>query len=126
MEMEGVVHKGVIVPDNAPALAEGTRVRIIPELVKADEPPSIEKRFRDLVREWKDETRFLSSIHDIVSHPAYLRIIGMGNEALPLLVNELRREPDHWFVAMQAITGANPIPPSARGDVEKMTQAWLS
>ena len=30
MELEGVVHDGVIVPDDATALAEGTRVRISP------------------------------------------------------------------------------------------------
>lgn len=30
MEIEGIVHNGVIVPDNAVALSEGTRVRIIP------------------------------------------------------------------------------------------------
>jgi hypothetical protein len=30
MELEGVVHNGVIVPDDATALAEGTRVRISP------------------------------------------------------------------------------------------------
>jgi hypothetical protein len=66
------------------------------------------------------------SIHDLVSQPAYLQIIDMGKEALPLLFNELRREPDHWFVALQAITGTNPIPSAARGDVEKMTQAWLT
>ena len=30
MELEGVVHNGVIVPDDATVLAEGTRVRISP------------------------------------------------------------------------------------------------
>lgn len=30
MELEGVVHNGVIVPDDATALPEGTRVRITP------------------------------------------------------------------------------------------------
>lgn len=30
MELEGVVHNSVIVPDNATALREGTRVRITP------------------------------------------------------------------------------------------------
>ncbi len=30
MELEGVVHNGVIVPDDAMALPEGTRVRISP------------------------------------------------------------------------------------------------
>jgi len=29
MELEGIVHDGVIVPDDANALAEGTRVRIL-------------------------------------------------------------------------------------------------
>jgi len=30
MELEGVVHNGVIVPDDTTALTEGTRVRITP------------------------------------------------------------------------------------------------
>ena len=30
MEIEGVVHNGVIVPDDATELSEGTRVRITP------------------------------------------------------------------------------------------------
>ena len=38
MELEGVVHNGVIVPDDADALAEGTRVRIIPEPVEKAKP----------------------------------------------------------------------------------------
>jgi len=59
-------------------------------------------------------------------HPAYQQIIGMGQDALPLLIEELRREPDHWFWAMQAITGVNPVPPENRGNVAKMTQAWLA
>jgi hypothetical protein len=86
----------------------------------------VDRRFHQLVDEWKDETRLLSSIHEMVSHPAYLQIIGMGQEALPLLVNELRREPDHWFVALQAITGTNPIPASASGNMDAMARAWLN
>ena len=41
MELEGVVHKGVIVPDDATALPEGTRVRISP----APEPRPFGERF---------------------------------------------------------------------------------
>jgi hypothetical protein len=100
---------------------EGTQVEIHPPV-----EPEIEHRFRQLVAQWKEETRFFSSIHEMVGHPAYLQIIGMGRASLPLLFEELRREPDHWFVALQAITGANPIPDPASGDVEKMTTAWLS
>ncbi len=38
MEIEGVVHNGVIVPDDATALSEGTRVRITPILPETPKP----------------------------------------------------------------------------------------
>ena len=38
MELEGVVHNGVIVPDDATALAEGTRVRITPAPLEKPRP----------------------------------------------------------------------------------------
>lgn len=38
MELEGVVRNGVIVLDDATALAEGTRVRIIPPPAEAPKP----------------------------------------------------------------------------------------
>ena len=41
MELEGVVHNGVIVPDDATALTEGTRVRISPQ----EEPRPFGERF---------------------------------------------------------------------------------
>ncbi len=43
MELEGVVHNGVIVPDDATALAEGTRVRIT--LTPDAKPQSFGERF---------------------------------------------------------------------------------
>jgi hypothetical protein len=43
MELQGVVHNGVIVPDDATALAEGTRVRIIP--APPENPQSFGQRF---------------------------------------------------------------------------------
>lgn len=43
MELEGVVHNGVIVPDDATALPEGTRVRITP--VPLDKPKPFGERF---------------------------------------------------------------------------------
>jgi len=38
MELEGVVHNGVIVPDDTAALPEGTRVRIIVAPVETAKP----------------------------------------------------------------------------------------
>jgi len=56
----------------------------------------------------------------------YQRIIGMGEAVVPLILEEMRREPGHWFWALQAITESNPIPPGAFGNVREMTDAWLA
>ena len=56
---------------------------------------------------------------------SYQNIIGMGEPAIPLILEELRRESDHWFWALEAITLENPVPPAAKGNVEEMAQAWV-
>jgi len=86
---------------------------------------SSKQRFGDLVAAWKSGRGYESSAARMTSHPAYQQIIGMGAEAVPFILNELKREPDHWFWALQAITGANPIPPNAQGDIAKMATAWV-
>jgi hypothetical protein len=85
-----------------------------------------QRRFLELAKEWKEATLLMSSVTDMATHPAYQQIIGMGKEALPLLLDELRREPDHWFWALQAITGENPVPAAERGNLERMTETWLA
>jgi hypothetical protein len=67
-------------------------------------------RFQRLVKQWKKETAHLSNIGKKALHPAYQEIIGMGEVAVPLLLAEMRREPDDWFWALHAITGAKPVP----------------
>jgi hypothetical protein len=59
--------------------------------------PAVEGRFCELAREWKQATAYTSSVTEMVTHPSYQRIIGLGQDAIPLLVAELRRERDHWF-----------------------------
>ena len=82
-------------------------------------------RFRDLVRQWKEATAFTSSGTEMALDPAYQQIIGMGKEAIPLILEELQREEDHWFWALKSITGTDPVPPGDRGNLPKMTAAWL-
>lgn len=85
-----------------------------------------ESRFRELVRQWKQATLLMSSITDMATHPAYQQMIGMGQTALPLILEELRREPDQWFWALKAITGEDPVPQADRGNLPRMAHAWLA
>ncbi len=84
----------------------------------------VEDRFRALAEEWDEETGHLSSIHQIVMHPAYQQIIGMGPAVVPLLLRDMVRTQAHWFWALRAITGDNPVPPDARGQVDRTVAAW--
>jgi hypothetical protein len=82
-------------------------------------------RFRQLVQQWKDESRYLSNTAQMAMLRSYQSIIGMGPQAVPLILDELRREPDHWFWALEAITLENPVPPQDAGQLDKMAQAWI-
>lgn len=62
MRLEGVVQNGVIVPDNAQALPEGTRVRIEP--VQLDKQTTFGQMFGDLVIPSSDLPTDLASQHD--------------------------------------------------------------
>ena len=44
---------------------------------------------------------------------------------VPLLLADLEDNHTHWFGALRAITGANPVPVSAAGNIPKMAEAWL-
>jgi hypothetical protein len=123
--LEGTVVNGVIVLDGETQLAEGARVRIAVAGATNGAGAPLERRFRDLVRLWKDATLYLSSITEMATHPTYQQIIGMGREVLPFLLEELRREPDQWFWALKAITGEDRVRPADRGKLPEMTRAWL-
>jgi len=93
--------------------------------VDVAEEPETRERFRRLAEEWKERSRYLSNTAQMALMRPYQRIIGMGEVAVPLILEELRREPDQWFWALEAITGENPVPPEATGKVRLMADAWI-
>jgi hypothetical protein len=86
---------------------------------------TLAKQFRKHEQKWKRETRHVSSPTDKYLHTSYARIIGMGKPAASLILGSLRREPDDWFYALRAVTGANPVTAAMAGDMKRMTAAWL-
>jgi hypothetical protein len=67
----------------------------------------------------------VSDYHQIILHPAYQGIIGLGMQAVPLILQELRDMPASWFWALRAITGADPTTPHQAGNNQEMANAWL-
>jgi hypothetical protein len=83
-------------------------------------------RFRRLAREWREDTGFLSSTTEKSMHPAYQMIIGMGPDALPMIIADLRENSGHWYWALKAISSEDPVSPANRGNIRLMRDAWLT
>jgi hypothetical protein len=90
----------------------------------AGDPSSPDPEFRAHVEKWRKDTRHTSSLVKMTSQPSYLRIIGMGRAILPLLFKELSERPDHWLVALNAITGEDPAPKEST--FNEAVEAWLA
>ena len=92
----------------------------------------LEATFAQLAEEWRKETSIHSNSAIIVRHPAYQKIIAMGESVLPLIFRELENNAYHWRYALSEITGANPVKGALRSDdgwvrvnVREQTEAWL-
>jgi hypothetical protein len=87
---------------------------------------SVDEELERLATEWRNDTAHLSSLSEMVAHHAYQRIIGKGRNAIPFLLRALQREPEHWFSALAAITGVNPVARDDEGRIRRMAQAWVT
>ncbi len=85
-------------------------------------------RFQNLVAVWRQERGVMSSITEAAVRPAYQSIIGMGERAIPFLIATLQSEgdePDQWFWALKAISGADPVSDEDRGNYRAMAASWV-
>lgn len=87
------------------------------------ETERLRPEFTALVEQWRRDTRHLSLISKKITHQDYFRIIGMGKPVIPLLLEELRKRPAHWFAALRATTNVDPSPEGATPSQAR--EAWL-
>jgi hypothetical protein len=81
IETSGTVHPdGRLELDQKVTVPPG-KVKVTVESIEGES--TLEARFRELARQWKEATLLLSSITEMATHPAYQQIIGMGRAALP-------------------------------------------
>ena len=98
-------------------------------LLKETRPSEESILFSQLVKQWNEERGITSSLSKMFMCPSYKKIIKMGGKAVPLILAQLVREgddPDHWYAALKAITGEDPVPEDAYGDTVQIAKVWLS
>lgn len=86
---------------------------------------TVSAKFQRLANAWHTAVAHLSSSSKRESHPAYQEIIAMGPAVIPSLLGDLEINRRHWFTALTAITGVNPVAEEDAGNVPRMIDAWL-
>ncbi len=100
-----------------------TRKVYFQSVVRRLEDPCV--TFDNLADKWERETKFSSSTIEMVLNPSYQKIIAMGKQVIPFILNRLKSKPDHWFWALEIISDQNPVPESKNGNFNEMVEAWL-
>jgi hypothetical protein len=84
----------------------------------------LQARFNELSQEWEQETCGFSSITKKITNLNYLKIIALGKRAILLILESLQAKPDHWFLALKALTDEDPT--QSGDDFEQAVEAWLN
>lgn len=91
----------------------------------SDTEALLRARFQELASQWKRDTAHQSMLTSKVGHPAYQGIMRMGDSAIPLILEELERAPDHWFWALHFLTGQQPLPDDFGGTITDAANLWV-
>jgi hypothetical protein len=90
---------------------------------------SLAEEFIYLADLWRNETENVSSMTRVISHSAYQRIIELGKRDRPavigLILSDLSKRRGYWAVALQAISGENPVRSNHIGNPAKVREDWL-
>jgi hypothetical protein len=90
------------------------------------QPETLDEKFQRLAKTWQSAVAHLSSSTKRENHPAYKEIIALGPAVVPLLLRDMQANHRHWFTALTAITGADPVLEEDAGKILKMIESWLT
>jgi hypothetical protein len=83
----------------------------------------LEEEFMRLKKLWNEDTAGTSSVTRILLSHYYLKIISLGPSVIPLILAELSKKPDHWFMALAVLSDSDPTKPGYT--FIEATEAWL-
>jgi hypothetical protein len=119
------------------ARPEKVRVRLRPRPQKSpiasryiDDDPlrlsseEVRNRFERDRTAWREKSKFMSSVTDIVNLPEYQRVIGLGTRVVPLIIEALRESREMWFPALIAIIGDDKA--VGTETVDEAAERWIA
>lgn len=101
------------------------RVKVRVESIEAPDA-ELAKRFAELNAAWKEGTRFTSKIKTMKEHPAFREMVAIGEKAVALILNDLEKKGGFGFLALEEITGVDPLPHESQFNHDQLADAWLA
>jgi hypothetical protein len=96
-----------------------------PLRIRVMDDPQVEDNVNHLAEKWLSERPRGIDVGESIEAPEYQEIINLGYRAIRPLLLLMRKKPDHWFYALNVITGENPVPPDSEGRIADMASAWI-
>lgn len=84
----------------------------------------LKDKFNSLVDIWEQNTAFESSISNIIEDDYFKKIVDMKNKAIPLIIDEIEREPSVLVWALNIITGKS-MSSGGRETIEQVCKKWV-
>ncbi|MGS2738770.1 hypothetical protein [Sinomicrobium sp. M5D2P17] len=84
----------------------------------------LKDKFDTLVDLWEQNTAFESSISNIIEDDNFKRIIELGAKVVPLIIDEIEKEPSVLVWALNIITGKS-MSSSGRETIEQVCKKWV-
>lgn len=82
-------------------------------------------RARALIARWVSETQNVSSLSAMKSHPAFVELVSIGRGAISAIMDAYTEDAPFLYLILARITDENPVPESARGDIQAIREAWI-
>lgn len=80
--------------------------------------------YTEAAEEWEVSQRILSWHNK--EHPAYKRIVALGEAAVPFILRDIQEEPDWIFLALRDILHDGPDYSDVAGQLGPMCERWLA
>ena len=111
--------------DGGNELIESHSIQRVPEQVHVSDWAE-RFTFKTHYARWIEDSMFDSLPDRMTRHESYRAIVAQGDRVVPLIAAELRKSPSYIFLALEEITGSDPVPDEAQGDLRATTAAWLT
>lgn len=87
----------------------------------------LKKQFNYHKYKWKYKTRVLSNISDITNNYHYQKIISLGSDVVPMIIDDMKKPTGKvfWYRALEILTKTDPVEKEHRGHNDKMRNDWF-